>query len=138
MSRKAAREKAMQLMYQMQVNDDFDKSNKDIFYEENKITGDEIKYIDNCIDTISENKDDIDNIVKNYAKGWKLERISTVDLSILRIAIYEIMFREDIPIEVSINEAVEIAKTYSSLEAGKFINGILGTFVRDKYNHESK
>ncbi|WDV47938.1 transcription antitermination factor NusB [Clostridiaceae bacterium M8S5] len=136
MSRKTTRQKAMKLLYQMQVNNDFNEENKIIFFEENKITSKEIDYFNDCIDTVCKNKDDIDSVIKKYAKGWKLERISAVDLSILRIAIYEILFNDDIPMQVSINEAVETAKMYSSDEAGKFINGILGAFVRDRFDYE--
>ena len=63
-------------------------------------------------------------------EGWELHRLAKIDLCILRIAIYEIIYREDIPIEVSINEAIEIGKTYSTDESSKFINGVLGGFVR--------
>lgn len=131
MSRKAAREKAMKMIYQMQVNNDFsDKDAIELFLEHNEIVDGEINYFNECVDTISEKKDEIDEVIKKYAKGWKIERISAVDLSILRIAIYEIMFRNDIPKEVSINEAVEMAKLFSTQEARKFINGILGAYVR--------
>ncbi|RCX16801.1 NusB antitermination factor [Anaerobacterium chartisolvens] len=64
--------------------------------------------------------------MEKYSKGWKINRISRVDISILRLSIYEIGFRDDIPFNVSINEAVELAKKYSNEEAGAFINGILG------------
>ena len=71
------------------------------------------------------NKEKIDNLIEKHAIGWKLNRISRVDLSILRVSIYEILFRDDIPYNVSVNEAIELAKKYSTNEAGSFINGIL-------------
>jgi len=70
-------------------------------------------------------QEEIDQIISAKAKGWAIERIAKVDLAILRVAIYEIKHREDIPLSVSINEAVEIAKKFGTDESGKFINGLL-------------
>ena len=78
------------------------------------------------------NEESIDEYIKKYAKGWEFNRISKVDLSILRLSIFEILFREDIPYNVSVNEAVEIAKKYSSDGAGAFVNGILSNFSKQK------
>ena len=68
---------------------------------------------------------EIDELISKNAKGWTLDRIAKVDLAILRVAIYEIRHREDIPLSVSINEAVEIAKKFGTDESSKFINGLL-------------
>ena len=70
-------------------------------------------------------QEEIDQMISSKAKGWTIERIAKVDLAILRVAIYEIKHREDIPLSVSINEAVEIAKKFGTDESGKFINGLL-------------
>ena len=64
-------------------------------------------------------------MIVKYAKNWDIHRMAVIDRNILRLAIYEIMFRDDIPPVVSINEAVDIAKRYSTEESGKFVNGIL-------------
>lgn len=77
---------------------------------------------------------DIDPYIVKYASGWTLERIANVDRNLLRLAIYEILFRNDIPQGVSINEAVELAKEYSTAESARFINGILGSFAREHGN----
>lgn len=71
------------------------------------------------------NRDQIDTQIKLYVKNWELHRIAAVDRNILRLAIYEMLFREDIPPVVSINEAVDIAKKFSTQESGKFVNGVL-------------
>jgi N utilization substance protein B len=86
-----------------------------------------------------EQHSEIDKIITKYAAGWTLERMANADRNLLRLAIHEILNREDIPQSVSINEAVELAKRYSTAESAKFINGILGSFVRDhsKQNAES-
>ena len=72
----------------------------------------------------------IDEHIQNNIEGWDIHRLARVDLSILRIAIYELLYRDDIPVQVSINEAIEISKKYSTEDSSKFINGILGGFVR--------
>lgn len=79
---------------------------------------------------IYEHIEELDAVIAQHARGWKLERLSKVALSILRLAIYELKFCDDIPDSVSINEAVELAKTYSTAEDASFINGLLGTVAR--------
>jgi N utilization substance protein B len=79
-----------------------------------------------------ENRDSLDPIIMRYAAGWSLERMANADRNLLRLAIYEILHREDIPQSVSINEAVELAKKYSTADSAKFINGILGSFARER------
>lgn len=73
---------------------------------------------------------EIDQAIEEKAKGWKIDRIGRVELTILRLAIYEILFEDSIPAGVSINEAVELAKKYGQDESGSFINGILATFAK--------
>jgi len=72
-----------------------------------------------------EHRNQIDEIIKKHAKNWEIHRIAVVDRNILRLAIYEMLHREDIPPVVSINEAVDIAKKFSTFDSGKFVNGIL-------------
>jgi transcription antitermination protein NusB len=72
-----------------------------------------------------EHRDEADGIIKKHAKNWELHRIAAVDRNILRLAIYEMLHRDDIPPVVSINEAVDIAKKFSTQDSGKFVNGIL-------------
>ncbi|NLJ97934.1 MAG: transcription antitermination factor NusB [Tissierellia bacterium] len=136
MGRKHARESAMKLLYQMEINKDFSKDAIDIFFENNSFNLGEKLYIDNAVETIITNLDEIDSCIKKYIDGWQLSRLARVDLSILRIALYEITYREDIPIQVSINEAIEIAKKYSTDESSRFINGVLGSFVRARDKDE--
>lgn len=72
-----------------------------------------------------EHRDECDEVIKKHAKNWDLHRIATVDRNVMRLAIYEMLHREDIPPVVSINEAVDIAKKFSTHDSGKFVNGIL-------------
>jgi N utilization substance protein B len=83
------------------------------------------EFADPIIRGTLENRDEADTVIKKHAKNWELHRIAAVDRNILRLAIYEMLHREDIPPIVSINEAVDIAKKYSTQDSGKFVNGIL-------------
>ncbi|MCF6460096.1 transcription antitermination factor NusB [Clostridium sp. Cult3] len=132
MGRKYARESTMKLLYQMEINSDFSETVVNIFFENNVFDEGEKAYIEGAINTIVNNLELIDSHIKQNIEGWEIHRLARVDLSILRIAIYEIMYREDIPIEVSINEAIEISKKYSTVESSKFINGVLGGFVKSR------
>lgn len=136
MGRRYARESTMKLLYQMEINSDYSNNIIDMFFNNNKFNLSEKEYIEDAIHTIIKNLDEIDDHIKDNIEGWELHRLARVDLCILRIAIYEIIYREDIPVEVSINEAIEVAKTYSTDESSKFINGVLGGFVRRRDNNE--
>lgn len=130
MGRKYARESAMKLLYQMEINSDFSEKALEIFFENFKFNEGETSYIKETVTTISNNLETIDEHIQNHIEGWDINRLATIDLSILRIAVYELLYRKDIPIQVSINEAIEIAKKFSTEESSRFINGILGGFVR--------
>ncbi len=80
---------------------------------------------------VCEREDELDSIISSYSKGWKLNRIPKINLAILRLAIYEMKYEDDVPASVAINEAVELAKKYSGKEDSAFINGILGAAERD-------
>ena len=85
----------------------------------------ELEYIGKKAQAIIDCMDELDEVIGNYSRGWKVDRIGKTELAILRLAAYEILKDEDIPKSVAINEAVELAKMYSSDEAPRFINGIL-------------
>lgn len=132
MGRKLAREETMKLLFQMEMNNDYSDDIVELYIDENEFTHDEEEYIRDAVETIKINLNDIDESIQKYIKGWKIHRLAKVDLSVLRIAVYELTYRKDIPMEVTINEAIEICKKYSTDESSKFINGILGSFVRKK------
>jgi len=126
MGRRAAREEAVKLLYQLEIQKD--DRDKQIQYtlNEGKFSENDREYISDVVRGVFGNVEYIDGTIEKYSKGWKLSRISRIDLSILRLSIYEMKFRNDIPYSVSINEAIELAKKYSTEESGAFINGILG------------
>ncbi|NLL04518.1 MAG: transcription antitermination factor NusB [Clostridiaceae bacterium] len=126
MGRRAAREIAMKLVYQLEIQKDSREEQIRQTLEEETLTENDTKYIVDVVEGVYKNVEQIDKNIEMYSKGWKLSRISKVDLSILRLSIYEMCYRRDIPLNVSINEAVELAKSYSGEESSSFINGILG------------
>lgn len=83
------------------------------------------------LDGVRANKQRIDQVLSDSTDNWALDRMSIVDRNILRVAVYEILFEEDIPTSVSVNEAVELAKVYGSADSGKFVNGVLGRVAHD-------
>ncbi|EFI42053.1 MULTISPECIES: transcription antitermination factor NusB [Peptoniphilus] len=133
MSRKKARIGQMQVLYQMDITDDFSSDGLNTFLENFEFSEEEKDYINSTIPEIIKNLENIDQTIQSHLEGWSLNRLAKVDKEVLRIAIYEILYRDDIPEEVSINEAVEISKQFGSSESSKFINGILGSIYRSMH-----
>ena len=134
MNRSAMREQAFKLIYSLEIQKIETKLEEqiDLFIESNNIVNKESKdYIKDAILGIEENKEEIINkIEKNLKEDWKIERISKIDLAILKLAIYEIKYK-NIPFKVAINEAVELAKKYAETSSKNFINGILASIVKE-------
>jgi len=130
MGRKRARESTMKLLYQMEINEDFSDKLINLFFENNTFNEEEKEYILDATSKIVNNMGKIDSYIEKNIENWEINRLAKIDLCVLRIAIYEILFRPDIPVEVSINEAIEISKKYSSSQSSKFVNGVLGSIVR--------
>jgi len=143
MSRRDARETVMKLIYQQMIHevDVEDESTMMLamFRDEKekiKINERDQKYIRDVLAGVEVEKSFLDEIIARLSVGWQLKRIPLVDLSILRLAIYEMKFREDIPVSVSINESVELAKRYCGDVSSSAINGILGNFARKELSAE--
>lgn len=127
--RNTARRLAMQALYQAEVSrENINKALQNISENENFIP-ETLDFASHLAKGAWGEKEKLDKIITDLAIDWPLERIGKVDRSILRLALQEINMQET-PVSVIINEAVELAKKYSSPEAAKFINGILGTYVR--------
>ena len=90
----------------------------------------ELKYITTLVRGVGSHGAELDGYIEKYAKGWRFSRINRVASAVMRVAMYEILYMPDIPNKAAINEAVEIAKNYLDDDVVKFINGILGSFVR--------
>ena len=133
MNRTALREKAFKLIYSLEIQ----KYNSlqeqiDLYFESENIVDLEAKeYIQDAVLGIEDNKKEIVELIeKNLKSEWKIERISKVDLAILKLAIYEIKYKE-LPYKVAINEAVELAKKYGEDTSKNFINGVLASIVKE-------
>lgn len=133
MDRSSIRELAFKLIYSVEIQKAEDiKEAIELYLESNEINSKNAKnYIEDAAIGINEHIKEIDTrIEKNLKSEWKIERISKIDLSILRLAIYEIIYKE-VPFKVAINEAVELAKKYGEDNSKKFVNGILASVVKE-------
>lgn len=129
MTRKKAREEAFILIFEKAFNDNTVEEILEIAKEVRDLEPDD--YISKVFFGVFQNIEEIDAIISDKAVGWKIARISKTALSILRLAIYEIKYFDDIPNSVSINEAVELSKTYATKEDASFVNGILSSVVKE-------
>ncbi len=137
MQRKKAREEAFKLLFESGFYPELSPEELlDRYYTRENIERDE--YFDFMVSGTISQKEEIEKILTKYSKGWSAERITRVSLSILSLALFEIMHRSDVPIRVSANEAVELSKKYEGEEASAFINGILGSFIRSEGEQISK
>ena len=131
MNRKKAREYAFILLFEYKFQpDEIERILSDFVLE--YAPGEQQEYIEKVVLGTIEKLPQIDEKIGELSKGWKLERISNVSLSVMRLAAYEIEFCDDIPGVVSVNEAVALAKKYEGEEAAPFVNGILGKLCKDK------
>ncbi|WP_428909076.1 transcription antitermination factor NusB [Niallia sp. Krafla_26] len=122
MKRRTAREKALQAIFQIDMNET--TPNEAIEYVLDGQSSDE--YLEKLVVGVIEKRADIDAILKDHLEKWTIDRLANVDRNILRVAIYEMTeCAEDVPVNVAINEAIEIAKTFGDDESSKFINSVL-------------
>jgi N utilization substance protein B len=114
------------------TKDDFNDALR-IFWERESQTEDAVKdFTTHLVKGVKENTKEIDSTISKYATNWQINRMAVVDRNILRIATFEILYINDIPPNVSINEAVDIAKKYGDTDSGKFVNGILDKISKVK------
>ncbi len=132
MTRKQAREEAFILIFEKEFNSDSLADILSTAEEVRDIKADE--YIKRVFFGVFENVEAIDGIISEKSVGWSIKRISKTALAVLRLAIFEIKYFDEIPVSVSINEAVELAKKYATKEDASFINGILSTVAKSKDN----
>ena len=132
MTRTEARETVMQMLFQMEAQEDFSPEAKTTFLENYVDEDNQLEYINQVYDAYSLHSDEIDGIIEDSVKGWKLERLAKVDLAVIRLCIAEFKFKEGetVPVNVAISEAVKIAKKFGGDDSGKFVNGILGGISR--------
>ncbi|MFL0166809.1 transcription antitermination factor NusB [Clostridium beijerinckii] len=133
MNRKLSREKAMELLFGMTLSKDTMEDVVEAFVEnyEGDIKEIDLTYVKQVLIGVNNNKEAIDKVIQDNLHNWKIERISKVNLSILRIATYELLYDKEVPRGVAINEALEITRRYSDEKSVSFINGVLDKIKQD-------
>ncbi|MBR5543590.1 MAG: transcription antitermination factor NusB [Oscillospiraceae bacterium] len=144
MSRTAAREVAVHIVYDYGFNNEIGAESLGHFLSEefadsisadtdiySQVGRDQHLYITGIVNGVASKREEIDALITKYSVGWKINRISRIAMAIMRVAVYEIKYIEDVSEKIAINEAVEIAKKYDTAETVSFINGILGSIVRE-------
>lgn len=132
MGRREQREQLFKLLFRLEFNSAEDMpEQKQLFFDdsENKISATATELISVKYDSILEKLSDIDKAINDRAEGWSTDRMGKVDLTLLRIAVYEILYDEEVPTGVAINEAVELAKKFGQDNSYGFVNGILAKFA---------
>lgn len=143
MSRKNAREDTFRIIFESLINtlkpeeyleNYFDCVKSPAENEEsaflNKPVGNDNEYVENTVCGVLDKKEELDKIISENLIDWEVSRISKVSVAAMRLALYEIMYADDIPVSVAVNEAVEIAKKYDGPDCGAFINGALGSAIK--------
>jgi N utilization substance protein B len=141
MKRRLSRELAVQSLYQMEMNDVSAQEALDMVLEEakedneGKVTLSDVailrEYTIELVNSTWRVKRAIDDVMLHYLVGYQMDRLSRVDRQILRLAIYEMVFRDDVPPKAAINEAIDLAKHFGLDDSGKFVNGVLGQMIKE-------
>ena len=142
MARSVARQAAMQLLYERMSGGEADDESLDLVYEQLAMSGDEASpkptrdervYISDVLGGVAAHQVELDAMIQQHSSGdWALSRVPHVDLCILRLSAYELHYRDDVPDNVAISEAMEMAEKYSEPKSGRYINGVLGAMERGK------
>ena len=133
--RTLARECALQVLYQLDITNDRPENALENFWSNRKdeeVDATLREFSSELVKGVAENLEEIDKKIVKYAANWQLKRMAVVDRNIMRLGCFELLYREDIPPKVSINEAVELAKKFSGIESGKFVNAILDKVKLEK------
>jgi transcription antitermination factor NusB len=135
-SRSKARESALCILYQIEMTKaDTDKA-VDSYFESAPAKQDVVDFCKQLVQGTLQNKEHVEFLIKKHVKNWEIERMAVVDRNILRMSCFELMFVDDIPPKVSINEAIELAKRYGDMDSPRFVNGILDKIY--KIENENK
>ncbi len=135
--RRIGREAAIQFLYSNEVNDDTNPEQIDAFWKLRPLRPDARAFATELVIGVLRHREAIDSVLTKKLENYRLERLAAVDRNILRLAIYEILFREDVPNPVVINEAIEIAKRFASTESSSFVNGLLDSIRKSQLSTQS-
>lgn len=133
MGRREMREHIFKLLFLGEFNETSEMPEQIQLYFEglSDLQPTEQAYMENKYALVKEHLEEIDELLNEKSAGWKTKRMSKVDLNILRLAVYEMKYDEDVPVKVAINEAVEISKSFGGDDSASFVNGILGKIARE-------
>lgn len=135
MSRRAARESCFKLMFEYEFLKERNDVSLSAYLESEDLTEEDREFIQNEYDGLIQNNDKLEEIISKYLKGYTLSRIYKIDLAILKIAIYEMLFSNtETPKNVVINEAVELSKKYSTDKSYSFVNGVLASVLKGEFD----
>lgn len=129
--RRKAREIALQTLYAQEVSGTEWKAAFDDSVERRKPSGEVIEYAERLVTNVMAERERLDVMIKDRLENWAIERVSVVDRTILRIALSELLHCPEVPVNVIMNEAIEIAQKFSSADAGRFVNGVLDRLARE-------
>lgn len=135
MTRRSLREQVFKLLFRVEFNNAEEmEEQKGLFFEtlDEMVSEDEAKIVKDRYDLVVSHLDEIDEKINEVAKGWTTKRMGKVDLTLIRLGLFEMLYDEDVPNEVAINEAVELAKTFGQDESYSFVNAILAKFLKHK------
>ena len=130
-TRRKSRELALQALFQEELAGRAGLLDFEEFCAHFQVNKKAIPYAHKLLNGVHEKRKAINQLISRYAENWRLERMSAIDRNILRLAVFELQYQDDVPTSVAINEAVEIAKRFSSDDSGPVINGILDGMARD-------
>lgn len=128
--RRKAREYALQMLYQYDISHEVEHLINE-FWSSKEASDNVRKFSNNIVEGVIKNLTIIDNKISQSAKNWSVNRMAVVDRNIIRIAVFELLFIKDIPVKVTINEAIEIAKRFAGEDSSSFVNGILDRILKD-------
>lgn len=134
MSRKKAREDAMCLLFEYLLTGETDSDTLELMgdvLDKENLREEDVEYINTLINLSKEKQDELDEIIKRHTVKWDIDRLPKLDLAMLRLALAEIIYIDNVPAKVSIHEFIELAKRYSTENSYRYINGILGAYIKE-------
>ncbi len=135
--RSLARQVAMKVLFQLSLVETDVSEALEYFREDLSLAEDVVLFARELVDGTASHFEEIDKLLRGYLEKWDLDRIGNVEKAILRLATFELLYRSEIPPRVTINEAVEMSKEYSSVTAGKFINGVLDRVAKSRVSEKA-
>jgi N utilization substance protein B len=128
--RRASREVALRALYEVDVGKMAPEEALDFSAAEGHYREETLRFARELVLGCMQHRETIDETIEHHARGWTLSRMAHIDRNVLRLAVFEILYHPDVPHSVAVDEAVELAKKYSTAESGRFVNGVLGNLVR--------